>query len=69
MTRRIVLELGPQTTAAECGDCPHLVFRRCTAFGIYTEWYRDADSEIRHPRLPECRAAEQPAKEPDDAAG
>jgi hypothetical protein len=34
MTRRIALELGPQTTADRCGDCPHLAGASCKAFAV-----------------------------------
>jgi hypothetical protein len=65
MTRRIVLELGAETTDTECGDCPAYSNdgwrARCCRLEE-TIWDEGQ-------RLPECRAAKQPAKEPDDAAG
>jgi hypothetical protein len=73
MTRRIVLELGPQTTATECGDCPYIYDPESDAgdqIAFCAHFHGKDCIELvgvpgRWQRMTECRAAEQPAKEPD----
>jgi hypothetical protein len=67
MTRRIALELGPQTTTTECVDCrwsyvDESMTDACRIFGVAKRWNKRTGGQKR---LPECIAAEQAAKEPD----
>jgi hypothetical protein len=60
MTRRIALELGPQTTDTECRNCPRLGPEppgpMSSGYPICRIWHGFVDWPPK--RLPECIAAE-----------